>query len=149
MIDDLGSPRARRRLLESIHPDSARMHHALLREVLKAEMDHRYARDDWEPAEDDDWDLFENAHLCGFLLHVIGDPADVPLLWETKHIDFDMACGFDIQFLLGAGAESTLAYLRGHGHDDIADDLSEYPELHDDLREWVAWRREYFYGSAR
>ncbi len=42
---------------------------------------------------------------------------------RTRHTDFDTAAGFDVQFLLGAGAETTLTYLTGHGHADIAREL--------------------------
>jgi hypothetical protein len=50
----------------------------------------------------------------------------------------------DVQFLLGAGAETTLTYLTGHGHADIARELLAYPELHEDLQAWTAFRRSYF-----
>lgn len=65
-------------------------------------------------------EFFENLYWCAFLLHLIGDPADVPMMWQAKHSDFDTAAGFDVQFLLGAGAETTLTYLTGHARADIA-----------------------------
>jgi hypothetical protein len=50
------------------------------------------------------------------------------------HTDFDTAAGFDVQFLLGAGAGTTLTDLIGHGHADIARELLAYPELHEICR---------------
>lgn len=91
--------------------------------------------------------LFENLYWCAFLLYLIGDPSDVPMMWRAKHVDFDTACGFDIQFLLGAGFRPTLAYLADHGHADIVAELSTYSELIDGLGDWEAFRRDYFYGS--
>jgi hypothetical protein len=90
-------------------------------------------------------EYFENLYWCAFLLQLAGDPSDVPALWQAKHLDFDTAAGFDIQFLLGAGAETTLTWLRTQGHTDIADGLGEYPELDEDLHEWAEHRRSYSY----
>jgi hypothetical protein len=36
------------------------------------------------------------------LLYLVGDPADVAVMWEAKHINMDTGCGFDGQFLVGA-----------------------------------------------
>jgi hypothetical protein len=109
-----------------------------VRGIFHAEIECRSADPDFEP------EYFEDLYWSAFLLHIIGDPSDVPLMWRAKHIDFDTGCGFDVQFMLGAGAAATLAYLNEHGHADIAEALSAYPELDDDLRDWVAARREYF-----
>ena len=140
VADPLGDPAARERLLASIAPDSAAEHHAVLRDIFRREMHHRH-----DTGVDE---FFENLYWCAFLLHPICDPADVPMMWQAKHTDFDTAAGFDVQFLLGAGAETTLTYLTGHGHADIARELLAYPELHEDLQAWTAFRRSYFYGHG-
>jgi hypothetical protein len=98
-----------------------------VRGIFHAEIECRSADPDFEP------EYFEDLYWSAFLLHIIGDPSDVPLMWRAKHIDFDTGC-----------AAATLAYLNEHGHADIAEALSAYPELDDDLRDWVAARREYF-----
>lgn len=136
-MPDLGDPAARERLLADIDPARAREHHALLRQVFAAETaDRRAGRAD---------EYFENLYWCAFLLHLVGDPADVADMWTAKHIDFDTACGFDVQFLLGAGPRRTLEHLAAHGHADIARELSAFPELSEDLGEWESFRRDYFY----
>lgn len=54
----------------------------------------------------------ESIYLCGFLLFLLAQVEDVRLLWEAKRSSFDKWCGFDIQFLVGAGVTPTLAYLQ-------------------------------------
>ena len=92
VADPLGDPAARERLLASIAPDSAAEHHAVLRDIFRREMHHRH-----DTGGDE---FFENLYWCAFLLHPIRDPADVPMMWQAKHTDFDTAAGFDVQFLL-------------------------------------------------
>lgn len=140
MADQLGGPAAREQLLAAIDPDRAREYHEQLRDIFRLEMQHRR-----ETGGDK---YFENLYCCAFLLYLVGDPSDVPMMWQAKHIDFDTGSGFDLQFLLGAGVSSTLTHLTDHGHADIALDLSGYPELNDDRKEWESFRRNYFYGQA-
>lgn len=54
----------------------------------------------------------ESIHRCGFLLFLLGQAEDVELLWQAKTATFDTWCGFDIQFLVGAGVSATLTYLH-------------------------------------
>lgn len=54
----------------------------------------------------------DSIHLCGFLLFLLGQPEDIELLWQAKKATFDTWCGFDIQFLVGAGVAPTLAALQ-------------------------------------
>lgn len=75
----------------------------LLRFLLEQEMACR--QNDYETDVD-------SIHLCGFLLFLLGQLEDVELLWQAKRTTFDTWCGFDIQFLVGAGVSPTLAYLQ-------------------------------------
>lgn len=50
--------------------------------------------------------------MCGFLLSLLAQIEDVGLLWEAKTTSFDIMCGFDVQFLVGAGVVSTVSYLQ-------------------------------------
>src|SRR5262249_42168726 len=128
---------ARERVLGELDPARAGEQHALLRRIFAAEVADRAAgRAD---------EYFENLYWCAYLLHLVGDPADAPDMWAAKHVDFDTACGFEVQFMLGAGPSRTLEYLRANGHADIAESLSGYPELDEDLAEWRAFRHGYFY----
>lgn len=138
MADELTDPAGRARVLGGIEPARAGAHHERLRAIFRAEMADRRRGGDSE--------FFENLYWCAFLLYRVGDPADVPMMWAAKFIDFDTSCGFDVQFLLSAGPERTLAYLSAHGHEEIARRLAGYPELHDDLAGWETFRRDYFYA---
>ncbi|MFI0446639.1 hypothetical protein [Actinomadura sp. 6N118] len=140
MTNRFTDPLERQRFLAGIDLCVARGHHALLRDIFQAEIQHR--RDTGGD------EFFENLYQCAFLLYLIGDPSDVPMMWQAKHLDFDTSIGFDVQFLLGAGAKSTLNYLIAHGWTDIAHALAEYEETSEDLHEWESFRRDYFYGHG-
>jgi hypothetical protein len=58
------------------------------------------------------WGIFESIRFCGALLFLLAQVEDVCLLWEAKTVNFDTMCGFDVQFLVGAGVAPTLAYLQ-------------------------------------
>jgi hypothetical protein len=92
-------------------------------------------------------DCFEQIYWCGLLLYLVGDPADVLLMWEGKQIDMDTAIGFDGQFLVGAGVGETIKYLEEHGQEEPAEylrGLKASKEL-DDLSGWERFRVHYFY----
>ena len=57
--------------------------------------------------------------LAALLLYLVGDPADVPLMWEGKQINMDTGIGFDGQFLVGAGVEETIKYLEESGQKSL------------------------------
>ena len=70
-------------------------------------------------------------------------------MWEAKHINMDTGFGFDGQFLVGAGVEQTISYLRNSGKSEIADyihDMKGLGEL-DDLGGWEQFRIQYFYPA--
>jgi hypothetical protein len=69
----------------------------------------------------------DSLYLCGFLLFLLGQLEDVELLWQAKTTTFDTWCGFDIQFLVGAGVSSTLAYLHSI-QKEWAEEASTYIE---------------------
>ena len=140
---DPNDPRDRRRALLAIPKDRTvvRKYHAELLDLFRNEMNFR--RDDSLPDEDS-W--FENIYWCGLLLYLVGDPEDVPLMWEAKHINMDVGCGFDSQFLVGAGVTETIRYLTDKGHTKIAeylDHIQASGEL-DDLPKWESYRISYF-----
>lgn len=63
--------------------------------------------------------------LCGLMLFKIGNVEDSVLLWQVKELDFDTFCGLDIQMLVGAGVDETIAYLKNLG-DESAWKAAEY-----------------------
>jgi hypothetical protein len=144
---DLNSPRDRRALLLKIPPNRevVRKYHPELLDLFRREMSYRTGDDLAEG--DDECDYFEHLYWCGLLLYLVGDPADVAVMWEAKHINMDTGCGFDGQFLVGAGVEETIKYLEERGQKAPADYLKELKaskEL-DDLQGWERFRIHYFY----
>jgi hypothetical protein len=147
---DRNSPRGRRALLLKIPPNRevVRKYHPELLDFFRREMSFR--RGD-NPAEgDDESDYFEHLYWCGLLLYLVGDPGDVPLMWEAKKINMDTGCGFDGQFLVGAGVEQTIKYLEDRGYNAAADFLKELKSLKelDDLERWEKFRIHYFYPDT-
>jgi hypothetical protein len=71
--------------------------------------------------------MSDELRLSALLLYKIGNVEDAPLLWEAKTVNFDTFCGLDIQLLVGAGVDETLAYLNGLG-DEESLKASEYIE---------------------
>ncbi len=78
-----------RHLHSSVSPSDG----VLLQELLIQEISARRKHSDDE--------FHENLYWCAFLLYQVGDVQDIELLWEAKNIDFDTACSFDVQFLVG------------------------------------------------
>jgi len=83
---DLNDGGARQKLLEAIPPDRATVkeRHQLLLDAFRREMASRR-----EEGDDLEGDLFENLYWCALLLYLVGDPADVALMWEAKHINME------------------------------------------------------------
>ena len=145
---DLTTSRGRRALLKAIPPDreTVRKYHVAILDLFRREMDYRRHG---EPNDDPEFDGFENIYWCGLLLYLAGDLADVSLMWEAKQIDMDTGCGFDIQFLLGAGVEPTLRFLEENKLNSIADYIlsaGQYGDF-DNLAEWERFRIQYFYDD--
>ncbi len=100
--------------------------------------------------DDFDGNCFEHIDWCALLLYRIGDPADAVLMWEGKQIDLDTACGFDSQFLVGAGVGATIEYLRQNGRNEIASYLQNFKDYEgfEDLPRWELFRIHYFYPTV-
>lgn len=116
------------------HPD-------LLRKLLEYEVTLRKAEPE-TPA-------FENLYWCALLLYQLGRLEDVLPLWRAKNTNFDTACGFDAQFLVGAGIEETIAHLEASTIDEAVRAHAYVVECHsagafDDLASWLTKRRAYF-----
>ena len=56
---------------------------------------------------------FDNLKRCAYLLYRLGHVEDSQQLWEAKNVHFDAYAGLDIQLLIGAGFDATIAYLKG------------------------------------
>ena len=140
----LDEPAFRKSILEQIEPtrESAMRWRERLLAILPLEMAYR-------ADETNDQEYFENLYWCAFLLYLAGAPADVPLLWQAKHINFDTACGFDGQCFVGAGVDETLRFLAQSGELDIVDYIESMKECGDldDLAEWERSKSRCYYGK--
>jgi hypothetical protein len=141
---DLNDGRDRQKLLENIPPVRAAVKE--LHQTLLDLFRHELATQS-EEGYDLESDLFENLYWCALLLYLVGGPADVPLMWQAKHINMDTGCGFDGQFLVGAGIEQTINYLLSNGQRKIADHICSLKDLGelDDLEKWEQFRIHYFH----
>ncbi len=140
MDKDIRKPKVREYILRNIKPDDAKNHHDLLRKIFRLEMEYR--------ENDEELDYFENLYQCALLLYLIGDLNDVEIMWEAKHINMDTGCGFDIEFLVGAGAKKTIDYLKNKGAHKIADRLNFCKESggFDELDKWYKFIEGYYYA---
>ncbi|MEK6234155.1 MAG: hypothetical protein N2C14_05560 [Planctomycetales bacterium] len=110
----LTAPSFREAIYRFLHSRVSLEHAPLLRRLLDFEMDWRRAY--WSGAkslaDDGSDDYTDSLYWCGLLLHRAGRLEDVLPMWAAKRMDFDTGCGFDVQFLVGAGVDATLDYLR-------------------------------------
>lgn len=143
---DLNRPADRRAVLKRIAPDRAtvREFHGELLDIFRREMAFRQDED-----SSDEEDFFENIYWCALLLYLVGDPADVPLMWKAKQLNMDTACGFDSQFLIGAGLDETITYVEDNADTEMVQYVRRLQSSSDfqDLQEWEQFRIRYFYGA--
>jgi hypothetical protein len=140
-LRQLDDPSFREEILRAIHRDPTSDAGGLLRHLLDLEVADRKANNSGE--------YFENLDWCGFLLYRVGDVRDVLTLWRAKQTNFDTGCNFDAQFLVGAGVDETIAYLRASSETDAAAALDYLLEcqasgVFANLEEWRQWRLAYF-----
>jgi len=93
---------SRAAVLKELHKTLSQGDRPLVRFLLKQEI----------TFHENAWSIYESIRLCGFLLSLFVQVEDVGLLWEAKTTSFDTMCGFDVQFLVGAGVASTVSYLQ-------------------------------------
>jgi hypothetical protein len=142
----IDTPKERKNCLQGINPKNAKEYHSLLLEIFRLEMEYRA---DEGALDDDGEDFYENVYWCGLLLFCIADLNDIGIMWKAKHLNMDMGCGFDIQFLLGSGLDKTVDYLNASNEEDK---ILEYIEKchqcgdFDYLDEWKESKIAYFYG---
>jgi hypothetical protein len=145
VLSQLDEPSFRADVLHAIHRDPTINAAGLLRIILKREVAYRRT--------DGAGEYFENLYWCAFLLWRVGDVRDVLALWQAKQTNFDTACGLDVQCLVGAGVNETVAYLRASPDAEAPnalDYLLKCREAGDfaELEDWSKWRSAYFDSAA-
>ena len=103
-------------------------------------------------AHQQSWGLNENIKLCAYLLYRLGHVEDSLLIWKAKSTNFDTGSGIDIQLIVGAGLERTIAYLREQNSQEAEDAVSYLEECVEsgdfkNLAGWQEFFRNYF-GSG-
>jgi len=93
----------------------------------------------------------DNLYFSAFLLSLFNNPAVVWQFLETKYIDFDSSIGFDGQFLLAAGIETTYQYLETVDHPDkerllkyIGQNAQSCFYTQKEIDDWKANKIDYF-----
>lgn len=90
--------------------------------------------------------MTEETELAGFLLAEHGQLPDVWLHWQIKRANFDTWCGYDLQYLVAAGVQDTLDFVRASDHDDrdavLERLLDADGEPHVSDEELDAWRQD-------
>jgi len=66
--------------------------------------------------------------LSAYILGLHHNIEDCLKIWNTKTIDFDTFCGFDIQLVVFAGVNSTIDYLKTINSDESEDALKYIEE---------------------
>lgn len=65
----------------------------------------------------------ETVMLGCYLLRLHGHVEDCLKVWQAKTVDFDTYCGVDVQLVVFAGVDPTIAYLRTQTSKEAADAL--------------------------
>lgn len=68
--------------------------------------------------------LYASLDLAGYLLASFRNPQHVRRFWRATHANFDTYCGFDREYLLSAGIEPTLAFVRRREEPEDTDVLT-------------------------
>lgn len=94
----------------------------------------------------EDSECFENLYHAALYLHMLADVRDSVLIHDAKFSDFDLSCGMDYQYMLGAGLNQTRAHAASIGRHDMVgylDSLADDPDI-DAIGDWLEFRRNYF-----
>lgn len=67
----------------------------------------------------------ETMMLSGYILGLHQNIEDCLEIWNAKTVDFDTFCAFDIQLVVFAGLEPTIAYLKQQ-HSEMAEKALQY-----------------------
>lgn len=123
-----------------LHNKLMPIHKKIVRKLLQIEIMQR---------EEDLYEDYEMFYWCIFLLSRLGDTSDVEIIWKAKYLDFDASLGVDAQFLIGAGLENTLEYLKNKNNDEAIEIMNYILECKgegyfDNLQDWYSYRFNYF-----
>lgn len=117
VIDELlNDNNVRKSLYTFIHGNMLPMYRKVVLRLIQIEIKHR----------EDTYEDYEMFYWCIFLLHRFGEVSDVETIWKAKYIDFDSSFGVEAQFLVGAGLEKTIDYLKAKNTPETIDILNGF-----------------------
>jgi hypothetical protein len=128
----------REKWLNSIWPNGLINNHEQILEVFRIETENY--------RNGIDSDYYENVYQTALYLYVIGDVRDSVLIYDAKNSSFDLSCGIDFQFMLGAGIDATYNYakkINRHDIEEYLDSLRGSPDL-SDIKDWYKYRVQYY-----
>ena len=141
----------RSRLYPALHRERSSDPGPLLRLLFAAKL--AFRDDLWHGRREDEDDAFEQIYFCALLLFRLGEAGDVEILWRAKRLNMGLGASLDSQFLVGAGVETTIEYLRSVA-EPWAEQALQYLTAcreggdFDDLDGWYRRKEEYYLGSA-
>lgn len=122
----IDSPPTRRALYSLFYKKEVAPFRNLILAMFRREMDFRRALDEDDVIDEEEGDEYcDGIYQCAFFIYRLGNPRDTYLLWEAKHINMDVGCMMDTEYLLGADVDETLAFLRSEGT-DMANAIFKY-----------------------
>ena len=131
-----------------INQEKIKKYHSLIKKLFLEEKDFRISG---RKAIDED--AFERIYVCAIFLYMIWDVEDIFIMYDVKHSNFDLACWFDLGYLLWAGYEETINYLENSTYEysnSISYDLEDFiRELcGKPLDEWIDYKKyEYIWWN--
>lgn len=99
----------------------------------------------WEGTAEDEGNFYEGIYQCAFMLSQIGNPNDIFLLWEAKHLNMDVGSSLGAEYFVGAGVQESLSFLEIASHpeaDEIATYVKEWFQQPEALDWQQAWEEE-------
>lgn len=141
----------RKMIYRKLHTNVSKKHINIIRKLMVIEIAER-AKDpyDDEIVIEETYD-YEAFYWCIFLLSRIGDTHDVFTIWHAKYIDFDTSFGVEWQFLIGAGYNETIDFLKRSDNPQsleiisyLSDENTKHINKNESLEEWFDFRYNYF-----
>ena len=123
----------RKLLYKKLHRDFSYKYAELIRKLFAIEVKEREALCSYDSNVareiDNTYDCPLSIICSTYLLYRLGDLNDVKSIWNAKCIDYDSYFEIDGQFLVGAGVDETIAFLRrkrGRIAKSIIKDIKRY-----------------------
>jgi hypothetical protein len=109
----LSDPAERQELYKLLVNEPLEPLSSLVRAAFQKEVEYRDAL--WEGTVEDSGEFYEGVYRCAFLLYRVGNPEDIPSLWQAKHLNMDVGSSMGAEFFVGAGLPESIAFIERAG----------------------------------